>query len=178
MKTEWHSERQKRQKILRIKEELEKEGSKTSWQNPFFAWVHGISLDQGALEERTGDTLYILEPPVPKIVPFDLAAVSLRIDHDRIFFELSLYYCKELGDVIEAGTINEIFDRHAIEWSPKIHGYFNDISNKFSLQWDTEYVEYMEDSLYGNSRVEFSDQIIALMQAIKRCWLEWKRDRE
>ncbi len=178
MKTERHSERQKRQKILRIKEELEEEGFKTSWQNPFFAWVHGISLDQGEPEDRIGDTLYIFEPPVPKIVPFDLTTVSLRIEHDRIFFQLSLSCCKELEDVVEADAINEIFDSHAIEWSPKINGYFNDISNEFFLQWDTEYDEYIEDSLYGNFPVESSDQIIALMQAIKKRWLEWKRDRE
>ena len=171
-------EKERKNVIPKIKEGLEKEGFKTSWRDPFLDWMQGVPLNQSNPEGKIGDSLYILEPPVPKIVPFDLATVSLRIDHDRIFFELSLYYCRELEDIVEADAINEIFDRHAIEWIPKIHGYFNDISNNFSLQWDTEYDEYIEDSLYGNFPVACSDQNITLMQAIKRCWLEWKRDRE
>lgn len=83
-----------------------------------------------------------------------------------------------MEDVVDANTINEIYDRHATEWFPKIAVYFNDIVREFSLQWDTEYDEYIEDSLYGNFPVESSDQIIPLMQAIKKRWLEWKRDRE
>ena len=178
MKTERYSDRRKKQKILRIKEELEKEGFKTTWRNPFFAWVHDIPLDKWESESKISDTLYICDPPVPKIVPFDFAAVRLNIHPVHIYFELSLYYCKELKDVVDADAINEILTRHAADLAPKMAVYFNDIAMEFSLQWDTEYDEYIEDSLYGNFPVESSDQIIALMQAIQNRWLEWKRDRE
>ena len=178
MKAEQYSEKERRQTILKIKEDLERECFKTTWQDPFFAWVHGIPLDKGESEHDTGDTLYIPGPSVRKIMPFDFAMVSLRTDHDHIFFELSLYYCKELEDVLGADAINKIYDRHAGDWAPKIDGYFNNIATEFSLRWDTEYDVYIEDSLYGNFPVESPHQIISLMQAIKKCWLEWERNSE
>jgi len=178
MKTEQQSEEERSQVILKIKEELEKEGFKISWRDPFFAWVHDIPLDQGESENKISDTLYICDPPVPKIVPFDVATASLKIDHDQIFFELSLYYCKELEDIVDADAINKIYDRHAGDLAPKLAVYFNDIAMEFSLRWDTEYDIYIEDSLYGNFPVESPDQIIVLMGAIKKQWLEWERNSE
>ena len=174
MKTEQHSEEETRQLILKIKDELENEGFKTTWQDPFYAWVHGIPLDQqGGSKQDIGDTLYIFDPPVRRIVPFDLAAVRLGIHSDSIYFELFLYYCKELEDLVEADEIEEIFDRHATEWSPKRTEYFADIAIEFSLLWDTEHDEYIEDSLYGNFPYESSDKIISIMRAVKRKFLEW-----
>ena len=173
MKIEQHSEKEIRQLILKIKEELEKEGFKTTWQDPFYAWVHGTPLDQEPLKHDIGDTLYIPDPPVRKIAPFDFAAVRLGIHPDSIYFELSLYYCKELEDLVEADEIEEIFDRHATEWSPKRTEYFADIAIEFSLQWDTEHDEYIEDSLYGNFPFESSDKIISIMKAMKKKSLEW-----
>lgn len=130
-------------------------------------------MGKGGSEHDIGDTLYIPDPPVRKIVPFDFVMVSLRTDHDHIFFELSLYYCKELEDVVDVDAINKIYDRHAGDWAPKIDGYFNDIATEFSLRWDTEYDVYIEDSLYGNFFLESSDKIISIMKAIKEQSLEW-----
>jgi len=168
MKTERYSEEERRQIILKIKEELEKEGFKTTWRNPFIQWLHATSPHLQASENESGHTLYIGDLPVPKIAPFDVAAASLRIDLDRIYFELSLYYSKELEDVIDADAINEIVHRHASDWSGKIVSYFNDIANEFSLEWDTEYDIYIEDTLYGNFPVESADKIISIMKAIKK----------
>ena len=178
MKAEQHSEEERRQTILKIKENLEREGFKTTWQDPFFAWIHGTPLDKKGSEHSIGDTLYISNPPVRKVTPFDFTMVSLRSDHDHIFFELSLYYCKELEGIVDAHAINKIYDRHAGDWAPKMAVYFNDIATEFSLRWDTEYDVYIEDSLYGNFPVESPDQIISLMRAIKKCWLEWERNSE
>jgi len=171
MKAEQHSEEERRQTILKIKEDLEREGFKTTWQDPFFAWIHGTPLDQKESEHSIGDTLYISNPPVPKVTSFDLTAVSIQIHPDSIYFQLSLYYCKELEDVVDGNKINEIYNYHATKWTPKIDSDFNDIANEFSRQWETEHDEYVEDSLYGNFSVESPDQIISLMRAIKKCWL-------
>ena len=173
MKTEQHSEKEIRQLILKIKDELENEGFKTTWQDPFYAWVHDIPLDQEPSEHDIGNTFYIPDPPVRKIAPFDFVAVRLQILPDFIYFELSLYYCKELEDLVEADEIEEIFDRHATEWSPKRTEYFADIAIEFSLLWDTEHDEYIEDSLYGSFPYESSDKIVSIMRAIKRKFLEW-----
>jgi len=173
MKTEQHSEKKTRQIILKIKEELEKEGFKTTWQDPFYAWVHGNPLDQEQLKHNISDTLYIADPPVQKIVPFDFTAARLQINPDFIYFELFLYYCKELENAIEADEIAEICTRHDADLAPKMVEYFNDIAIEFSLQWDTEHDEYIEDSLYGNFPFESSDKIISIMKAMKKKSLEW-----
>lgn len=86
MKTEQHLEKKRRKVILKIKEGLEKEGYKTSWRDPFLAWLQGMSLDQGKTEGEIADTLHIYDPPVPKIVPFDFTAACVRIDLDHFFF--------------------------------------------------------------------------------------------
>ena len=166
--------RQKGQILQEIAEELKKEGFQTSRRDPFFAWVHGIPVDQGAREGGMGDTLYILEPPVPKIAPFDFAAVSLRIDRDHLFFQLSLYYTIE--SVVDAETINELYDLHATRWAPALHTFFNDIANEFSLTWDTEYDEYIEDSLCGMFLIDSSHRIVEIMSAIKRQSAKWKQE--
>lgn len=86
---------------------------------------------------------------MPRVAPFDLAAVSITIIH-TINFALSLYYCRVLEDVSDAEAINEITDWHASQWSVKTAIYFNNIACKYSLLWDTEYDAFIEDSLCGN----------------------------
>lgn len=173
MKAEQHSEEERRQTILKIKEDLEREGFKTTWQDPFFAWIHGTPLDQKESEHSIGDTLYISNPPVQKVTPFDFTAVRIQMHPDSIYFQLSLYYCKELEDVVDGNKINEIYDYYATKWSPKTDSYFKDIANEFSLRWDTKYDAYIKDSLYGNFFLESSDKIISIMKAIKEQSLEW-----
>ena len=38
---------------------------------------------------------------------------------------------------------------------------------KYSLQWDTEYDVFIEDSLYGGFPFESVDQIVSLMKEMK-----------
>ena len=173
MKIEQHAQKERRQLILNIKDELKNEGFKTTWQDPFHAWVHDIPLDQEPLKRDIGNTFYIADPPVRKIAPFDFAAVRLQIPPDFIYFEFSLYYCKELENAIEADEIAEICTRHDADLAPKMVEYFTDITNEFGLQWDTEHDEYIEDSLYGSFPYKSSDKIISIMQAVKKCFLEW-----
>ena len=135
--------------------------------------MHGIPLDQEPLKLDIGNTFYIPDPPVRKITPFDFAAVQLNIVADFIYFELYLYYCKELEDLVEADEIAEICTRHDADLAPKMTEYFNDIAIEFSLQWDTEHDEYIEDSLYGSFPCESSDKIVSIMRAMKKKSLEW-----
>ena len=154
--------------ILSLKEKLEKEGFKTTWQNPFFAWVHNIPLDQKPLDYEYGKKFYIYDPPVPKLTPFDIAAIALSCSiNDHIYFEFSIYYDKVLEDIIEADDINDLYDHHATEWSPETSEHFNGIAMEYSLQWDTEYDVFIEDSLYGDFPFDSVDQVVSLMKEMR-----------
>jgi len=43
--------------------------------------------------------------------------------------------------------INRIYDQHASSWTPPLAFHFNDIASQYSLHWDSEYDDYIEDSL-------------------------------
>ncbi|MFH0925188.1 MAG: hypothetical protein V1872_06090 [bacterium] len=134
--------------LLKISKTLLREGFKTSWQNPFFAWVNATSLQPTVSKEKTDSILYIFDLPIPKITPFNLAIIALVISHDFVMVELFFYYCRELEDAGEAdvAAINNIYTHHAAFITPKLAEYFNDIARRFNLQWDTEYDVYIEDS--------------------------------
>jgi hypothetical protein len=167
-------EGERKKLLVEIKEKIENEGFKTSWRNPFFDWVQGIPAGLIPQKDGTGDILYVIDPPVPRLTPFDLAAVSISITH-TLYFTLTLYYCKVLDDAVEADRINEINDWHASQWSVKTAVYFNDIACKYGLEWDTEYDEYIDDTLFGNFPVDSPDQIISIMRDIKEAYAEWKK---
>jgi hypothetical protein len=135
-------------KLNDIKELLEKEGFRTSWSNPFMKWQHP-DIYSGKSESETGKVLYVRDFPVPWIVPFDLAMVSIKIDDEGIYFELSLYYVNVMEDQTEVSVINEIYDHHQF-WHDCMVDCFIDVGDRFSLKWDTEYDVYIEDSLYGH----------------------------
>ncbi|MBW2630504.1 MAG: hypothetical protein JRC90_01855 [Deltaproteobacteria bacterium] len=152
--------------ILKLKRDLEKEGFKTCWYDPFFAWMHPEDAKMKELQSEPGNTFYICDLPIPKVVPFDLAVVSISV-REQIHFQLSLYYITILEDEVERDAINAIFDRHATEWSVIRTDYFSDIASRFSLLWDTEYDDFIEDSLWGNFPFDSVEAIIPLMKAIK-----------
>ena len=56
---------------------------------------------------------------------------------------------------------------HATEWSPETSVYFNGIAMEYSLQWDTEYDVFIEDSLYGGFPFDSVDQIVSLMKEMR-----------
>jgi hypothetical protein len=152
-------------KLLEMKERLEKEGFKISGKVPFFEWLRPRPSEPKGAGDQIGDMLYILDPPVPKITPFDIAAVGIRID-DQIYFCLSFYYHKILEDVTDAEVIDRIYDQHASSWGPDLAAYFSEIASQFSLQWDCEYDDFIEDSLYGTFPIHSADLVLALVRAV------------
>lgn len=152
--------------ILKLKKDLETEGFETSWQDPFFAWMHPEYAKTEEPQSEPKDTFFICDLPIPKITPFDLAAVSITFN-EQIDFKLSLYYINILEGEVDGDVINNIFDRHATDWSVKMNDYFFDIASQFSLLWDTEYDVYIEDCLYGCFTFQSHQQILSIMKAIK-----------
>jgi hypothetical protein len=150
-----------------IKELLEKEGFRTSWTNPFMEWQRP-DLYAGKPEVMTGEILYVPEPPVSWIAPFDLAVVSVRINDGGIFFELSLYYVNVMEDQTEASVFNAIHDLQQ-SWHTCLVSFYRDVAEKFSLRWDTEHDYYIEDTLFGHLESEESVlNILIMMQNINR----------
>jgi len=158
-----------------IKEIVEERGFQTSWRNPFIEW-HRPELFAGEPEIKTEEILYVRDPPVNWLAPFDLAMISIRIDDEGIFFELSLYYVNVLEDQIDASVINEIYDHHQC-WHDGIIYFYSDVAEKFSLKWDTEYDYYIKDTLYGH--LESEESLLSILNMLKNIyedrfpWISW-----
>ena len=146
-----------------IKLLLEKEGYQTSWIDPFKEW-HRPDLYVGKSEVATGEILYVRDPPVSWIAPFDLARAAIRIDDEIIYFELSLYYVTLLEDQTEAAIINEIYSLHQY-WHSDLVYFYSEVAERFSLKWDTEYDHYIEESLYGH--LQYEELILNILTMLK-----------
>ena len=82
-----YSEKEQKELILKLKKDLEIEGFETNWQDPFFAWMHPEDAKTKKPQSEPKNTFYICNPPILKIVPFDLAAVSITVN-EQINFQL------------------------------------------------------------------------------------------
>ncbi|MBN2570049.1 MAG: hypothetical protein JXB42_11520 [Deltaproteobacteria bacterium] len=166
-----YSKKGRKELIFGLKKDLEREGFKTSWHDPFLAWMHGENIKTKDPQREPKNTFYIYDLPIPKMVPFDLAAVSITVN-EEIYFQLSLYYVKVLENEVDGDAINNIFDRHATKWSVKRTDYFSDVALQYSLLWDTEYDVYIEDNLQGQFPIKSQERIISIMNDIKERYLE------
>ena len=135
-------------KITELKELLEKEGFKTTWRNPFFTWLYPPVFGKGEPDLDAGEILYILDPPIPKIGPLDFTTICLMAQ-DRLLLLFSFFYYKALEGLIRGDDIKRIYKQHASSWFPVLSPYYEKVASHFSLQWDSEYDVYIEDSLYG-----------------------------
>lgn len=163
-----YSEKTRKEVIFKLKEDLEKEGFETSWQDPFFVWIQGEPLQRELSNYDAGDKFYIYNLQFPKVAPFDTATITIHADSQFISFAMTFYFCTVLENLLEADEFSEIFDRHDNDWFLKLTDYFRDIADRFPLQWDIEYDEFIEDSLWGNFPFESSNDIISLMRGIKK----------
>jgi len=148
---------------IAIKQSLDGEGFKTSWQRPFFEWMHGKEFEEGT---PTHD-FYIFDLPFKKVTPFDFTEAHVSVNKHTIYFELAFYYFKVLERLIDGDEINEIYDKHNLEWSPMMADHFLYLTMKFPLEWDTEFDECIEHSLWGNFPPERPEVILDIMRAIR-----------
>ena len=160
--------------ILRnVEHKLQHQGFQTLWHDPFFDLVHDLPF-RSRISRNTGNALYIINPPIPKIAPFDFSSVMINIGSDsRISFGLSIYFRDVLADALEAHEINAIYSLHDREWHESLRTYFADIASRFQLVWDIEYDEIIEDCIYGSFSLDKIEEIIALMKAIKEASDRW-----
>ena len=148
---------------LRMKQSLANEGFKTLWQRPMLDWVHGREFEEG----NPSHDFYIFNLPVEKITPFDFSEAHVSVNDHSIYFELTFYYCKALEELVDGDEINEIYDRHNVKWAPGMADDFLYLTMRFPLEWDTEFDEYIEHSLWGNFAPEHPDVVLDIIKAIR-----------
>lgn len=137
---------EKKELALKIKEELEMEGFKASWSDE---------------TEIKVETL-----PIPKIVPFDTAKLLIKVEEYHIYFAIVIKFIKVLEDLIDAEEINKVFDLHNDKWLIELTTYFSSIDPSCKLQWDIEYDEYIEDTMYGH--FDIIEEVIPLIHNLRK----------
>jgi hypothetical protein len=136
-------------------------------RNPFFSWLYPPVLGKEEPELDAGEILYIQNPPIPKVAPLDYATICLMVQ-DKLFIQVSFFHYKPLEGLIRGDEIKRVFKAHQSSWFPTISSQFERIASQFSLQWDSEYDIFIEDSLYGFFPFEQMDRVIALLRTICR----------
>jgi len=162
------SERKKQGVINNIRKRLAAEGFETGRSNPFVEWA-GSSGKKGAdpLRDAVGDELFVSSLPVPAVAPFDFVTASVRVDFDQIYFAFRLYHCTALAGAAEIDEVGHVYERHATEWYAKRKLRFGDLADRFSLQWETAYDDYIQDSLFGNFPLRSRKQVVSLMKELR-----------
>ena len=118
---------EKKELALKIKEELEKEGLNTIWSDE--------------------TTIQVEDLPILKIVPFDIAKLTIWIDEYYIYFAIVIKFIKVLEDCIEVEEIEKVCELHN-NWSAELSSYLS-IDPLAKLKWDVEYDVDIEDTMYG-----------------------------
>src|SRR3989304_4978386 len=113
---------------FKLKEELERNGFKTSWSDE--------------------TTIQVEDLPIPKIVPFDIANLIISVQEYNIYFAIIINFIKVLEDLIEAEEINKVYELHN-EWFAELTYHLSSIDPSAKLEWDVEYDIDIEDTMYG-----------------------------
>jgi hypothetical protein len=164
LKDEGPSNKERVELLLRLKADLEKEGFRVSWSNPFFDSGRQYSEAKPFSE---GMQIYVSNLPVPKLAPYDVIAVLISVEQDYLYFSLNVYFRDVMEPVIEIHEIEEIYDRHDGSWFPTLVAYFQEIQEAFSLKWDVEHDSHIEDSLYGDFPLDDPGVLISLLRALR-----------
>ena len=157
-------------RLIDLGNKLREMGFVLSWENPFFSWSHGaeiVPFDGNVTQDDTLSRLYVVDPPVPKLTPFDIATVSLSASNRDLRFELSLYYSSMIEEIIEAEEYNDICLKHDAEWAPLVCEHMMPVMERFSLSIDVEYDVFIEWCLYKTLRNKEWDQVIDIMTCLK-----------
>lgn len=129
---------------LKLKEEIEKEGFKS---------------------KRSGDTRIQVEKlPLPKIVPFDTAELNIRVDENKIFFEIIFYFIKVLEDCVEAEEAEKVYVLNE-KWFADLSHYLSSTLPISKLETDVEHDIDIQDSLYGFFNTP--EEVITLVRKLR-----------
>lgn len=77
--------------LWRVKKVLEREGFRTTWRNPYFDWVHNV-LSKDRTDGLPKMDLYLSDPPVPRVAPFDFVMVRIEAQPYGCYFKLEIFF--------------------------------------------------------------------------------------
>jgi len=152
--------------MLQLKAMLEEEGYATSWHDPFFAWLYNKTDEGHPISSEERCMFYIKNVPIPIELPIDVISISLHVEHDSIRVGLSIYFNNVLEDLCEAEQIHALIDKHDRQWLILIQDILFDTVNEFSLNWDTEYDVFIEDTLWGDFMMSDIKKVTKLVNSI------------
>jgi len=113
--------------------------------------------------------MYIVDIEIPKVAPFDMLSIEIRVMDERFYFALIIYFHSVMEGLLEAEEFNEIFSKHDELWMPQLVSLLQPVEWDFSFKWDTEYDETIEDTLYGYFPLSDADRLIEAVRSINLC---------
>ena len=137
--------------------------------------MHGAQVTSCKPDEL-GLSFYIVNPPVPKMAPYDLATVFISLENAEmggIYFQLTFCFHAALEPCIEVKEIEAVYQKHDSVWFLSLSDYLSDIEDSFKLSWATEYDESIEDNLTGWIPLEKFGIIHDIMKKLQDQHEEW-----
>ena len=131
---------------FKLKEELERDGFNTVWSDE--------------------TTIQVEDLPIPKIVPFDIANLTISVQEYNIYFAIIIKFIKVLEDLIEAEEINKVCDLHNDKWLIELTSCFSSIDPSAKLNWGVEYDVDIEDTMYGF--FDTVEEVIPFISSLRR----------
>ena len=159
-----------------LMDRLKEEGFKLSFNDPFFCWIHNEPIKEAEGEFRDKLEFFIVDPPVPRVSPFDLVTCKISLERSSLYFELSIYYCSPLENKSEPQEFEDVYDSHK-EWHSSVGSHLQKIVRKYGLDWDTEYDECITDCLWGRFNQGEDDLIIEFLLELREIDNEFKKRR-
>ena len=147
--------------LTKLKLALEAEGFKASWSHP--EWMRKTTLPI----PQQKDNLFISDPPVPRMAPFDCAYFRIAMHEQTISFELYLCFIREVEKAIDAAGHNALVEKYSTKWLPQIDLYFCDFAARFGLKAHTDFDASIDYCLWGNIIIKQWGTIAEMMVALK-----------
>ena len=135
---------ERKEMALKLKAELEMEGFKASWSDE--------------------TTIQVEDLPIPKIVPFDTAKLTISIEENYIYFAIVIKFIKVLEDCIEPEEIEKVCELHN-DWSAELSSYLSSIDTSAKFKWDVEYDVDIEDTMCGF--LDTVEEVIMFIRKLK-----------
>ena len=153
--------------IIKLKAKLDKEGYNTTWQDPFYSWVHNL-LDKDSSQNECDQplTLYIKNDLVLKDIPIDILTNAIVGEGETLYVAMSLYFYNALIDLYDAEEINLIYKEHDQNWFPLVQKVFGIPENDYQMTWDTEYDDCIVDALWCRLPIYENGKITSLVSAL------------
>ena len=152
--------------LLKLKSILDTEGFTTSWNDPFFAWVHNSSNNNEPSEPKNPQVFFIRNFPFPKVAPFDVVCMEISIAEIALHMSLDFYFSSVMEDLLEAYEFDEVFEKHNNEWLTAIDSLLADIIKKYSLERDVEYDVYIINSVWGSFKVHEVEYVMEIIREL------------